>query len=110
MAFIVGAALQANFATVMDKAQKKTDSLTRSVKALDQMTADVKGAVARRNATEAAKKAWVESAAQAEKFRQRLLGMSSPSERLVKEFERLNTVSIKSKQAWLEQKNILTAS
>lgn len=109
MAFIVGAALQANFATVMDKAQKKTDSLTRSVKALDQMTADVKGAIARRNATEAAKKAWVESAAQAEKFRQRLLGMSSPSERLVKEFERLNTVSIKSKQAWLEQKNALVA-
>lgn len=107
MAFVVGAALQANFAQVMNQAQKKTSLLEKSVERLNQKTADVSAVLARRRATDEAQKAFTKAAKEADSLKQRLLSMSNPSQQMIDKFVHLETASTKAKNSWLEQRNAL---
>ena len=108
MAFVVGAALQANFAQVMNQAQKKTSLLEKAVANLNKETADVGAVLARRRATEDAQRAFTKAAKEADSLKQRLLSMSNPSKQMIDNLCRLETASTKAKNSWLEQKNVLS--
>ena len=55
MAFVVGAALQAQFATVMNKATQKTTNLEKAVKNLQKANSDISSVLKQREATEKAR-------------------------------------------------------
>ena len=55
MAFVVGAALQAQFATVMNKATQKTTNLEKAVKNLQKANSDISSVLKQRVATEKAR-------------------------------------------------------
>lgn len=104
MAFVVGAALQANFAQIMSQAQKKTSLLEKCVQRLNKETANVSSVLARRKATEEAQRAYSKAAGEADKLREKIFSLSNPSSQMVDTFNRLSTATIKAKSAWLEQK------
>lgn len=108
MAFVVGAALQANFAQIMSQAQKKTSLLEKCVQRLNKETANLGSVLARRKATEEAQRAYSKAASEADKLREKIFSLSNPSSQMVDTFNRLSTATIKAKSAWLEQKNALT--
>lgn len=107
MAFVVGAALQAQFATVMNKATQKTTNLEKAVKNLQKANSDISSVLKQREATEKARNEWAWSAKSAEQLKRTLLGMSNPSKSLVAEFNRMESASLKAKNAWIAQKNAL---
>lgn len=107
MAFVVGAALQAQFATVMNKATQKTTNLEKAVKNLQKANSDISSVLKQREATEKARNEWAWAAKSAEQLKRTLLGMSNPSKSLVAEFNRMESASLKAKNAWIAQKNAL---
>ncbi len=107
MAFVVGAALQAQFATVMNKATQKTTNLEKAVKNLQKANSDISSVLKQREATEKARNEWAWATKSAEQLKRTLLGMSNPSKSLVAEFNRMESASLKAKNAWIAQKNAL---
>lgn len=107
MAFVVGAALQAQFATVMNKATQKTTNLEKAVQNLQKANSDISSVLKQREATEKARNEWTSAAKSAEQLKRTLLGMSNPSKSLVAEFNRMESASLKAKNAWIAQKNAL---
>lgn len=107
MAFVVGAALQAQFATVMNKATQKTTNLEKAVQNLQKANSDISSVLKQREATEKARNEWVWAAKSADQLKRTLLGMSNPSKSLVAEFNRMESASLKAKNPWLAQKNAL---
>ena len=108
VAFVVGAALQAQFASVMDKATRKTTMLEKAVQDLQKANSNISSVLKQREATEKARNEWQWASKSADQLKRTLLGMSNPSKSLVAEFNRMEAVSLKAKNAWLAQKNALT--
>lgn len=108
VAFVVGAALQAQFATVMDKATRKTTMLEKAVQDLQKANSNISSVLKQREATEKARNEWQWASKSADQLKRTLLGMSNPSKSLVAEFNRMEAASLKAKNAWLAQKNALT--
>lgn len=108
VAFVVGAALQAQFASVMDKATRKTTMLEKAVQDLQKANSNISSVLKQREATEKARNEWQWASKSADQLKRTLLGMSNPSKSLVAEFNRMEAASLKAKNAWLAQKNALT--
>lgn len=108
VAFVVGAALQAQFASVMDKATRKTTMLEKAVQDLQKANSNISSVLKQREATEKARNEWQWASKSADQLKRTLLGISNPSKSLVAEFNRMEAASLKAKNAWLAQKNALT--
>ena len=107
LAFILGAQISSSFKQNMGEAQKSLNRYEKAMKAAESASADIKGTIARRRATDEAKKAWVDASLKAQALARSLQQTSQPSRQLVNEFNKSRDASRQAKSAYLEQKNAL---
>lgn len=108
LAFILGAQISSGFNQSMTAAQKSLSRYEKAVKAAEQASAEVKGSIARRRATDEAKKSWIEASQKAQGLARAMSQVSVPTKKMINELNAAREASRKAKQSWLEQKNALS--